>query len=102
QLKAEMKRGHVFEGWQEKEIDFAPTYKYNKNSDDYYGSNQIIKTKLTRAPAWCDRIISFGVGLKQISYDRVETTLSDHRPVRGIFTAHIKVLRSKEKRTSLI
>lgn len=47
-----MTKGRVFEDWQEKEIEFAPTYKYNQNSDDYYGSNHKIKAKRMRAPAW--------------------------------------------------
>ncbi|KAI3455119.1 hypothetical protein Pfo_011782 [Paulownia fortunei] len=97
QLKAELTKGRVFEGWHEKEIEFAPTYKYDKNSDDYYGSDHKIKAKRMRAPAWCDRIIWFGKGLKQIQYDRVESRLSDHRPVRAIFIAYVDVSRlSKE------
>ncbi|KAG8379511.1 hypothetical protein BUALT_Bualt07G0096100 [Buddleja alternifolia] len=91
QLKAELIKGHIFEGWHEKEIEFAPTYKYDQNSDDYYGSNHKIKAKTRRAPAWCDRIIWFGKGLKQIQYNRGESRLSDHRPVRAFFTAYVEV-----------
>ncbi|XP_011073586.2 type IV inositol polyphosphate 5-phosphatase 9-like isoform X3 [Sesamum indicum] len=91
QLKAELRKGHVFEGWNEKEIEFAPTYKYDQDSDDYYGSNHKIKAKRMRAPAWCDRIIWFGKGLKQTHYNRVESRLSDHRPVRAIFIAYVEV-----------
>ena len=50
-LKAELNRG-VFEGWYHKGIEFAPTYKYDINSDDYYGANHKIKGANTRAPAW--------------------------------------------------
>ncbi|KZV21762.1 hypothetical protein F511_02920 [Dorcoceras hygrometricum] len=72
-------------GWHEDEIEFAPTYKYNQNSDDYYVSDHRLKAKKRRAPAWCDRIIWFGKGLKQIWYARGESRLSDHRPIRAIF-----------------
>ncbi|CAA3007853.1 type IV inositol polyphosphate 5-phosphatase 9-like isoform X1 [Olea europaea subsp. europaea] len=96
QLKAEQAKGHVFEGWQEEEIEFAPTYKYYQNSDDYYGCNQKINEKKRRAPAWCDRIIWYGKGLKQIQYDRGESRLSDHRPVQAIFTAEVDGLNLKE------
>ncbi|XP_051115904.1 type IV inositol polyphosphate 5-phosphatase 9-like [Andrographis paniculata] len=90
QLKAELAKGRVFEGWHEEEIEFAPTYKYDQNSDDYYGSSHNMKATRKRSPAWCDRIIWFGKGLKQIQYSRVESRLSDHRPVRAIFIARAK------------
>ncbi|KAI4339055.1 hypothetical protein MLD38_024038 [Melastoma candidum] len=90
QLKTEFADGRVFQGWQEGTIDFLPTYKYYPNSRVYYGSALGKKSKRCRAPAWCDRIIWFGEGLKQRSYDRGESTLSDHRPVRATFTAEIR------------
>ncbi|RWW80188.1 hypothetical protein BHE74_00011481 [Ensete ventricosum] len=37
----------------------------------------------------CDRILWLGEGLKQIEYERCESQLSDHRPVRAIFTAEV-------------
>ncbi|XAR72389.1 Inositol-polyphosphate 5-phosphatase [Bertholletia excelsa] len=86
QLRSEFMEGHVFEGWQEGVIEFAPTYK---------------KGKRTHTPAWCDRIIWFRRGLKQHEYSRGESRLSDHKPVRAIFTAQVDVLepmgRSNEK-----
>ncbi|KAL8042722.1 hypothetical protein ABFX02_09G071700 [Erythranthe guttata] len=102
QLKVELKKGGVFEGWHEKEINFAPTYKYEENSDNYYGSNQKIKAKKMRDPAWCDRIIWFGEGLKQINYDRFESKLSDHRPVRATFVAYLKVSRPSKETQSIL
>ncbi|OIT02459.1 PREDICTED: type IV inositol polyphosphate 5-phosphatase 9-like isoform X1 [Nicotiana attenuata] len=92
QLKAELREGCIFKGWQEEEIEFAPTYKYYPDSDDYYGCNQNGRRGKNRAPAWCDRIIWFGKGLKQSQYNRGEFRLSDHRPVRATFTAEVKVL----------
>ncbi|KAG6412348.1 hypothetical protein SASPL_125025 [Salvia splendens] len=68
QLIAEMNKGRAFEEWHEELIEFAPTYKYDQNSDDYYGP-----------------------GLKQIQYNRVESRLSDHRPVYARFTAYVEV-----------
>ncbi|XP_059306774.1 type IV inositol polyphosphate 5-phosphatase 9-like [Lycium ferocissimum] len=92
QLKAELREGCTFEGWNEEEIEFAPTYKYNQDSDDYYGcNNQKGKKGKTRVPAWCDRIIWFGKGLNQRQYSRGECKLSDHRPVQAIFTAEVKL-----------
>ena len=45
----------------------------------------------TRLYCRCDRIIWFGKGMKQIQYNRSESKLSDHRPVRAMFTADIRV-----------
>ncbi|XP_017220132.1 type IV inositol polyphosphate 5-phosphatase 9 [Daucus carota subsp. sativus] len=94
QLKQEIREGQAFEGWHEGTINFAPTYKYNPNSDTYYGSDHGKKGEKKRAPAWCDRIIWFGEGLKQHSYSRTESKLSDHRPVKAVFTSRVKVLQS--------
>lgn len=44
--------GHVFEGWNEGEINFPPTYKYNPNSEVYFGCDHKRKPQKTRAPAW--------------------------------------------------
>ncbi|XP_043722340.1 type IV inositol polyphosphate 5-phosphatase 9-like [Telopea speciosissima] len=92
QLMVELMEGRVFEGWSEGVIEFAPTYKYYPNSDVYYGCDEAKKGEKRRAPAWCDRILWFGKGLKQNQYNRGESMLSDHRPVRAIFTAEVEVL----------
>ncbi|XP_020240427.1 type IV inositol polyphosphate 5-phosphatase 9-like isoform X2 [Cajanus cajan] len=91
QLKMELMEGHVFQGWHEGAIEFPPTYKYQPNSKDYQACDQQHASKKRRSPAWCDRIIWFGKGMKQIQYNRSESRLSDHRPVRAMFTADIKV-----------
>lgn len=52
-LKQETRDGQVFQGWHEGVIKFAPTYKYELNSDSYYGStDDRRKGQKTRAPAW--------------------------------------------------
>ncbi|XVF85544.1 hypothetical protein PTKIN_Ptkin17bG0125700 [Pterospermum kingtungense] len=95
QLTMELMNGQ-FRGWHEGSITFAPTYKYRPNSDVYYGCfKHSKKGEKKRAPAWCDRIIWYGEGLKQQEYNRSEENFSDHRPVKAIFTAQVVVLRSK-------
>ncbi|XP_047963641.1 type IV inositol polyphosphate 5-phosphatase 9 [Salvia hispanica] len=88
QLRMELVEGQVLEGWHEGNINFGPTYKYYPGSDEYYG---IFEGEKKRAPAWCDRIIWQGEGVKQHSYERVESKLSDHRPVRAIFSTQVRV-----------
>ncbi|XP_022890822.1 type IV inositol polyphosphate 5-phosphatase 9 [Olea europaea var. sylvestris] len=92
QLRMELKESQVFEGWHEGTIKFAPTYKYYPNSDQYFGGLEGKRGEKKRVPAWCDRIIWFGEDqLKQHSYERGELKLSDHRPVKAIFSTQVKV-----------
>ncbi|XP_010275303.1 PREDICTED: type I inositol polyphosphate 5-phosphatase 2-like isoform X1 [Nelumbo nucifera] len=90
QLVKELRTGHVFDGWKEGVIDFPPTYKYEVNSDRYVGENPKEGEK-KRSPAWCDRILWLGKGIKQLSYKRAEIRLSDHRPVSSIFLVEVEV-----------
>ncbi|XP_073139541.1 type I inositol polyphosphate 5-phosphatase 8-like [Henckelia pumila] len=89
QLKIEQKAGRVFDGWKEGKIYFAPTYKYLANSDHYVVQTSSPKLK-RRTPAWCDRILWKGEGLKQMCYVRGESRFSDHRPVYSLFLAQTK------------
>ncbi|XP_057420093.1 type IV inositol polyphosphate 5-phosphatase 9-like isoform X2 [Lotus japonicus] len=93
QLMMELMAGKILKGWHEGVIKFAPTYKYFPNSDMYYGCFcHGKKPEKRRAPAWCDRIVWYGKGLKQLQYARSESKLSDHRPVKAVFSAEVRVL----------
>ncbi|KAL2037709.1 hypothetical protein N7G274_009434 [Stereocaulon virgatum] len=84
--------GFRVRAFKELPITFAPTYKYDINSDRYDTSEK------RRAPAWCDRILYRGPGkIKQIDYRRHELRVSDHRPVSGAFKIRIKKI-SADKR----
>ncbi|KAJ4951173.1 hypothetical protein NE237_028005 [Protea cynaroides] len=90
QLSKELRSGHVFDGWKEGLIKFSPTYKYEFNSDTYIGENPKEGEK-KRSPAWCDRILWLGRGIKQLVYKSTQIRLSDHRPVSSIFLIDIEV-----------
>ncbi|XP_024927777.3 type I inositol polyphosphate 5-phosphatase 10 isoform X1 [Ziziphus jujuba] len=90
QLKIEREAGRVFKGWREGKIYFAPTYKYSYNSDYYTGETKTSKKK-RRTPAWCDRILWHGNGIRQLSYIRGEFRFSDHRPVCATFMVDVVV-----------
>lgn len=100
QLNEEIRSGRVFDGWKEGEIDFPPTYKYEVNSDRYVGENPKEGEK-KRTPAWCDRILWFGRGIKQLSYKRAEIRLSDHRPVSSEFVLEVEVFDQQKLRRAL-
>ncbi|MCO5608551.1 hypothetical protein L7F22_062762 [Adiantum nelumboides] len=101
QLKKELSRGRTFDGWLEGTISFAPTYKYIVNSNRYAGEGAKHGEK-RRVPAWCDRILWHGKGLRQLSYRREELTLSDHRPVIGIFLAEVEVCGEQKLKRGLL
>jgi hypothetical protein len=80
--------GFRLRAFQESPINFAPTYKYNVNSDVYDTSEK------RRAPAWCDRIMYRGIGkVKMEDYRRWDQIrVSDHRPVSGYLKLRVKVV----------
>ncbi|KAJ6814628.1 type IV inositol polyphosphate 5-phosphatase 3-like [Iris pallida] len=98
QLMLEMKKGHVFDGWEEGVIDFPPTYKYEFNSDKYVGE---YPKAGRRTPAWCDRILTYGKGTRLVAYKRSELKLSDHRPVTAVYTAEVEIFCHRKLQRAL-
>ncbi|KAL6618878.1 hypothetical protein ACP70R_034017 [Stipagrostis hirtigluma subsp. patula] len=98
QLKRELSKGRTFDGWVEGVISFPPTYKYEFDSESYVTD----ETKSSRrTPAWCDRILSYGKGIRLLSYKRGELTLSDHRPVTAVYMAEVEVFRHRKLQRAL-
>ncbi|XXG77946.1 hypothetical protein AAC387_Pa08g1993 [Persea americana] len=100
QLCKELQSGHVFDGWKEGLIQFPPTYKYEINSNRYVGENPKEGEK-KRSPAWCDRILWLGKGIKQLFYGRAESRLSDHRPVSANFLVEVEVFDHRKLQRAL-
>ncbi|KAG9458791.1 hypothetical protein H6P81_003299 [Aristolochia fimbriata] len=98
QLIRELKKGRVFDGWSEGTINFPPTYKYEFNSGKYCGGDQKAGR---RTPAWCDRILSCGKGMRLLKYRRVEQKLSDHRPVTATLMAEVEVFSPRKLQRAL-
>lgn len=94
QLRVQKDAGNIFHNYQEGEITFQPTYKYDLFSDDYDTSEKC------RAPAWTDRVLfkrrchlddipedwSYG---NIIYYGRTELKQSDHRPVTAVIDIEV-------------
>ncbi|KAL4376131.1 hypothetical protein GQ457_02G011400 [Hibiscus cannabinus] len=98
QLRKEQDGG-VFEGWREGNIKFAPTYKYSSsNCNRYSGGLPNRSGEKQRTPAWCDRILWHGKGVKLLCYFRSESKFSDHRPVSALFSTQIEVMKSTNSR----
>ncbi|KIY44678.1 DNase I-like protein, partial [Fistulina hepatica ATCC 64428] len=89
QLLKEMRhnRGFRFRGFSEGLLTFAPTYKYDRRSNEWDSSEK------RRSPAWCDRVLwrSRVPGrVRQLHYRRYEANVSDHRPISAAFELTIK------------
>ncbi|KAL8166707.1 hypothetical protein V2J09_008206 [Rumex salicifolius] len=99
QLKIEREAGRVFKDWKEGKISFAPTYKYSFNSNTYFAETHTSKNK-RRTPAWCDRILWHGNGIRQLSYirkDSKEFLFSDHRPVCTSFLIDVFLMEGSRR-----
>nr|XP_017228689.1 PREDICTED: type IV inositol polyphosphate 5-phosphatase 3-like [Daucus carota subsp. sativus] len=99
QLIQEFGEGKAFCGWSEGTLNFPPTYKYELNSEKYYGEDPKFGR---RTPAWCDRIVSHGKGFKLMSYRRTDLRLSDHRPVSASYMVEVEVFSPKRLQKALL
>jgi phosphatidylinositol-bisphosphatase len=83
QLLLEKRAARIFAGFQEGTLGFPPTYKFDKNSDNYDTSAK------SRIPAWTDRVlyrVKTPKLLKLVRYDSARMIrCSDHRPVFAHF-----------------
>lgn len=92
QLNKQMQSGESFPYYEEFEIKFKPTYKFNNNEDTYDLSEKM------RIPAWCDRIVNRGKNLRQLTYGSTyDIKFSDHRPVYGLFKANVIIINEQMK-----
>lgn len=106
QLNGQRLQRNAFDGFEEYEIAFAPTYKFEQGGNGYDQKKQ-------RMPAWCDRILwkthgrSRGAAMfskndhgmlkqtfKCIKYESYnDETMSDHKPVTGLFEMKFQTYR---------
>lgn len=95
QLNIEMANGETFPFFDELEIHFPPTYKFDNGTIIYDTSEK------QRIPAWTDRIISLSREkiIKQIVYDSAEDIIfSDHRPVYSKFDISVNIVNEQQKK----
>lgn len=89
QLTRMRKLGAAFPGYEEAPIEFAPTYKYDQNTDTYDTSEKM------RPPAWTDRVLfraPVPESVRCIRYDHAPLRASDHRPVSALFEVEVHVV----------
>lgn len=87
QLNQVRKNNKFMDNLEEGHIEFAPTYRFYPNSDNYFIGED-------RIPSYCDRILFKNKEqgtLRLISYDSNNTIkTSDHRPVFAQFLCKFK------------
>jgi len=93
QLNREMTSNQAFRlrTFTETPIAFAPTYKYDRRSNEFDTSEK------RRVPAWCDRILYRSRAadrIKPLHYRRYEANISDHRPVSAGFVIMVKSVQT--------
>ncbi|XP_057654455.1 inositol polyphosphate 5-phosphatase OCRL isoform X1 [Diorhabda carinulata] len=87
QLNQQKEKGNVLLDYQEGDITFPPTYKYDLNTDTFDTSEK------ARPPAWTDRILWRGRGIYQVKYrSHMDLRISDHKPVSALFKSEISVV----------
>lgn len=88
QLAREMQRGSIFKGFQEPDIHFLPSYKFDIGRDSYDTSSK------QRTPSYTDRVLYRSrhrddiCALTYASCPGIRT--SDHRPVYGLFRVKVR------------
>ena len=96
QLRYQMAEKRVFQGFQEGEIDFLPTFKVIAPEPVHLDTPiQVLRARETmydpkRLPAWCDRILWKSVFSSKKAnilsyYSAPEIASSDHKPVAALF-----------------
>ncbi|KAG7661650.1 INP51 [[Candida] subhashii] len=94
QLNKQMANGATFPFFDEMEIQFPPTYKFDNGTKEYdTGEKQ-------RIPAWTDRILyqsRKNIIKPLVYYCDEELIFSDHRPVFAMFSATVKLINQSVK-----
>lgn len=92
QLNQQKRSGLAFQGFEEAQISFAPTYKFEKFTDNYVVDEQ---GELKRTPSYTDRILwrlgdasleAPQLSVSPLRYDSVPEQFSDHRPVFALLS----------------
>ena len=91
QLNLAMIAGETFRYYNEGTNNFPPTYKFDNGTDLYDTSEK------QRIPAWTDRILFRGQGLKLLDYNSANLKMSDHRPVYATFKVQCRIVEDSKR-----
>src|SRR5579862_2719989 len=91
QLNLGMLAGETFRFYNEGQIRFPPTYKFDNGTDQYDTSEK------QRIPAWTDRILYRGQGVQLLDYHSANLQMSDHKPVYATFVAQCRLVEEVKR-----
>ena len=91
QLNLGMIAGETFRYYSEGTINFPPTYKFDNGTDTYDTSEK------QRIPAWTDRILYRGQGIKLVEYSNAALKMSDHKPVYATFKTQVRIVEDGKR-----
>ncbi|OBZ82545.1 Type II inositol 1,4,5-trisphosphate 5-phosphatase [Choanephora cucurbitarum] len=109
QLSIERNAGRTFPMFEEGQITFPPTYKYDAGTNQYdtrKGRGLLtIYSEKRRAPSWTDRVLwkkeredMSKKAIELIDYDHcMDMMMSDHKPVRALFGLQIRKIDSRQQ-----
>lgn len=95
QLNIERLNENAFQGFEEGQLVFPPTYKFQPGTDEY----ECRPGKKIRAPAWCDRVLwkSAREGSSRlVTYRSAKVNVSDHKPVSAYFHCDVRLLQDEK------
>eukprot|EP00793_Prasinoderma_coloniale_P006257 PRCOL_00001087-RA len=109
QLMREQAAGRAFRRMREAQIEFPPTYKFDKG----YGSQSYDTSEKCRIPAWTDRVLVFDhratrnpgacTTVDVVRYEaEMDAFGSDHRPVRAELAVRMAVAEARLGRACAI
>ncbi|XP_071622051.1 phosphatidylinositol polyphosphate 5-phosphatase type IV [Heliangelus exortis] len=88
QLTSEMSRGSIFKGFQEADIHFRPSYKFDIGKDSYDSTSK------QRTPSYTDRVVyrsRYKDDIQAVKYSSCPVIkTSDHRPVFALFRVKVR------------
>jgi len=95
QLKIEQQYLRVFNGFDEEEIQFHPTYRYERGTRERYAHLKVKTTTVkTNVPSWCDRVLRkshSGCYYLSRAYGCTDDIMtSDHSPIFSSFSLGVK------------
>ncbi|XP_072180277.1 phosphatidylinositol 3,4,5-trisphosphate 5-phosphatase 1-like [Diadema setosum] len=105
QLKIEKDQGHIFVAFDEDEITFPPTYRYEIGHRSVYAYKKVKKTGVRiNQPSWCDRVLWKSYPETHVvntTYGcTTDIVTSDHSPVFATFDVGISCSTAMPKEQS--
>lgn len=93
QMMKNRSEGHCFDAYNEEKISFAPTYKYDLNSNTFDSSSKQRHPAYTDRVLWKEKGVNDKSSLSQTSYvSHMSYMSSDHKPISAEFVIEMPLM----------